>query len=105
MTCILLSCMCFIVCIYIILYIHACLCCLIGNVDYQLPRDGYLQVIVSGGADRVPFNITVNDDNILERAEIFQLSIVDESLPHGVTVGSKHAEVVIYDDDRKCSYI
>ena len=91
--------------IYVVSYvcnIHAWLY-FIGNVDYQFPRDGYIQVIVSGGVDRVPFNITIKDDNTLERAEFFRLSIVDVSLPSGVTVGSRHStEVVIYDDDRKC---
>ena len=93
--------------LYIHNSVHPCLYCLIGSTDYQFPQDGYMQVIVSGGADKVPFDITVKDDNILERAENFQLSIVDVSLPHGVIIGSRQsAEVIIYDDDRKyiCVY-
>ena len=85
-------------------YIHPWLY-LTGGVDYQFPRGGFTQVIVSGGADRVSFNITINDDNILERTENFRLSIVDVSLPCGVIVGSRQsAEVVIFDDDRKYIY-
>ena len=73
-----------------------------GSIDYQYLRNDYMQVVISGGADKVPFNITVKDDNILERNEIFRLSIVDISLPHGITIGSRRsAEVVIHDDDRK----
>ena len=85
-------------------YIHPWLY-LTGGVDYQFPRGGYTQVVVSGGADRVPFNITINNDNILERTENFRLSIVDASLPCGVIAGSRQsAEVVIFDDDRKYIY-
>ena len=85
-------------------YIHPWLY-LTGGVDYQFPRGSYTQVIVSGGADRVPFNITIYDDNILERTENFQLSIVDVFLPYGVIVGNRQsAEVVIFDDDRKYIY-
>ena len=75
---------------------------LTGNRDYEFPRGGYIQVVVSGGNDRVSFNITIKDDIIVERNENFRLSIVNVSLPCGVIVGSRQsAEVVIFDDERK----
>ena len=75
---------------------------LTGNRDYEFPRGGYIQVVVSSGTDRVPLNVTVKDDFILERTENFRLSIVDVSLSCGVIVGSRRsAEVVIFDNDRK----
>ena len=76
---------------------------LTGNDDYHFPSGGYMQVIISGGIDTVPINIAVKDDNIVEKVENFWLTIVDISLPCGVTVGStQRAAVVILDDDSKC---
>ena len=51
----------------------------------------------------VPFDIPINDDDILEGNEDFRLTIDPNSLPPtGVTVGSPdQATVTIVDDDRK----
>ena len=50
----------------------------------------------------VPFNIPINDDDILEINENFRLTIEQSSLPTGVFVGSPgQATVTIVDNDRK----
>ena len=50
----------------------------------------------------VPFNIPINDDNILEGLEDFILTINPSSLPTGVSVGNPgQATVTIVDNDRK----
>ena len=46
------------------------------------------------------FNITVNDDDILEEIEIFNIAINSSSLPIDVTIGElNEAVVIIVDDD------
>ena len=48
-----------------------------------------------------PFDIQINDDNILENNENFMLTINQSSLPTGITVGSPQAIVTIVDNDGK----
>ena len=49
----------------------------------------------------VPFNISINDDNIFEENENFTLTI-SSSLPTGVMVGNPgQARVTIVDNDCK----
>ena len=51
---------------------------------------------------RVPFDVTITDDNILEGNESFSLTIIHTSKPDRVTrVGDYQAEVTIVDNDRK----
>ena len=53
------------------------------------------------GVMSVPFNISINDDNIFEENENFTLTI-NLSLPNGVMVGNPaQATVTIVDNDRK----
>ena len=48
----------------------------------------------------VPFDIPINNDNILEVDEDFTLTIVHSTLPNGVTRGSiGQTAVTIMDDD------
>ena len=48
------------------------------------------------------FNITINNDDILESHETFMLTINSSSLPTHVTVGNPgEATVTIMDDDSK----
>ena len=50
----------------------------------------------------VPFDIPINDDDILEGDEDFMLTINPSSVPTGVTVGNPdQATVTIMDDDGK----
>lgn len=76
--------------------------CLTGNFDYVFPRSGYIRVIFPAGIVSVSVPIRLIDDEIIEGTEYFNVSIVDVSLPHGVTVaGSPSASVNILDDDSK----
>ena len=48
------------------------------------------------------FDITINDDNILERSETFTIEVDSSSLPTGVSVGgTSQATVAIDNDDCK----
>ena len=70
---------------------------------------GPYTVTFPAGMTRVPFNITINDDDILEGNENFMLTINPSSVPTGVTVGTPdQATVTIVDGDGKyidCSLI
>ena len=75
---------------------------LIG-ADFDYPRSGYIQVVFPPAKERtVTIPLITKDDKISEMTETFRLSIIDISLPHGVSVGNMHsAEVEILDNDRK----
>ena len=64
---------------------------------------GPYTVTFPAGMTRVPFNIPINNDDILEGNENFMLTIDPTSLPPtGVTVGTPdQAIVTIVDNDRK----
>ena len=69
-----------------------------GDVDYT---SGPYSVILPAGEISVPFNISVNDDNIFEDSEIFMLTI-SSSLPNDVASGNPNkARVIIMDNDCK----
>ena len=67
-------------------------------MDYT---SGPYSVILPAGVMSVPFNISLNDDNIFEDSEIFMLTI-KSSLPNGVMSGNPdQATVIIMDNDCK----
>ena len=67
-------------------------------MDYT---SGPYSVILPAGEISVPFNISVNDDNIFEDIEIFMLTI-NSSLPNDVVSGNPdQATVIIMDNDCK----
>ena len=67
-------------------------------MDYT---SGPYSVILPAGEISVPFNISVNDDNIFEDSEIFMLTI-NSSLPNDVVSGNPdQATVIIMDNDCK----
>ena len=67
-------------------------------MDYT---SGPYSVILPAGEISVPFNISVNDDNIFEDREIFMLTI-NSSLPNDVVYGNPdQATVIIMDNDCK----
>ena len=75
----------------------------IGNDDYH---SGPYYVTLTPGATHFPFNISVFDDDTIEKDETFQLVIDPSSLPCGVTVsGSGKATVTILNDDGKWIYL
>ena len=54
------------------------------------------------GVTRVPFNVTIIDDDILEHDETFTLTTDLFTLPNRVTIGSSsHAIITIINDDSK----
>ena len=54
------------------------------------------------GQTSASFDITVNDDNILERSETFTIEVDSSSLPSGVSLGgTSQATVAIDNEDCK----
>ena len=59
----------------------------------------------TAGQTSAPFSVPINDDNILENAETFNVTIIHSSLPDRVTVVDPHeATVIIGNDDGKQHY-
>ena len=56
-----------------------------GGVDYN---SGPYSVQFNVGVIRASFDVSINNDNILEGDETFNLNINTSSLPSGVTVGA-----------------
>ena len=74
-----------------------------GGVDYE---SGPYRVTIPAGQLSIQFNITINDDNILERDENFGVTINATSLPSQVNVADPyHTTVTILDNDGKYHYI
>ena len=70
-----------------------------GGVDYD---SGPFDITFPAGETLAVFNVTINDDNIVEGNENFTLSIDPSSLPNGVTVVNPvQTTVTIVDDDRE----
>ena len=71
-----------------------------GNDDYN---SGPYNVTFLAGVTRVPFSVSIVDDNVLEDNENFSLSIDFSVLPNNVTVDNiSQAIVTILDNDGKC---
>ena len=71
-----------------------------GGVDYN---SGPYNVQFDVGVTRILFNISVNDDNIVERNKRFSLNIDKFSLPDRVTISAPdQATVIIPINDSKC---
>ena len=70
-----------------------------GGDDYTA---GPYDVIIPAGQRRAPFDVGINDNNVLEADEEFTLTIIASSLPTGVSRTSPFsATVTIQDDDRE----
>ena len=70
-----------------------------GGEDYDFRPH---TVEFSAGMTRIPLNVSINDNNILERNETFSLVIDESSLPKDVTVDDRgNITVTIVDDDCK----
>ena len=70
-----------------------------GGVDYN---SGPYTVQFNVGVTRVSFNISVNNDNILESNETFGLSVDKPSLPNRVTASTPdQATVIVLANDGK----
>ena len=79
------------------LYLSHVYHCFAGGIDYD---SGPYTIMFPTGERRVPFNVTINGDSILEGNEKFLL-IINDSLPRRVTVGKQkyQTEVTIVDND------
>ena len=64
-----------------------------------------MQVNFSGGVDNFIINVSIEDDDILEGYEKFNVSIHNFTM-HGVVVLGEivTAEVIVLDNERKCTY-
>ena len=68
-----------------------------GGVDYD---SGPYSVTFTAGVTRMPFDVSLNSDTILESNEDFTLTIIRNTLPNRVTRGSTgQATVTIVDDE------
>ncbi|XP_065892782.1 extracellular matrix organizing protein FRAS1-like [Dysidea avara] len=66
------------------------------GVDYTA---GPYAVMFPAGQMSALFDITINDDNILERSETFTIDVDSSSLPTGVSVSSTSQATVAIDND------
>ena len=72
----------------------------VGGSDYT---PGLYPVTFSAGETSASFKISITDDDIVERDELFNLIIDTNSLPNDVTVGNPgNSTVTILNDD--CEY-
>ena len=69
------------------------------GLDYGSARN---DVIIPPDTTRVQFDVAIMDDNVLEEAENFILTINISSPPFSVIVVNPQATVTIVDDDGKC---
>ena len=67
-----------------------------GGVDYD---SGPYTVTFTAGVTRVPFDVSIDNDNELENPEQFRLDIVAGSLPTNVNVGTPNSATVTINDD------
>lgn len=74
-------------------------------MDYKRPRDDILLVTIYAGHSSGHGDMIIIDDNLYEADfEYFQLTIVEISLPRGITIvpgSSNTATVRIADNERK----
>ena len=70
----------------------------VGGVDYNA---GLSNVMISAGDVRVTFNILINDDNILEATEEFNLTISSISSSRIFASSIQQATIFIIDNDSK----
>ena len=68
-----------------------------GGVDYN---SGPYNVQFNAGVTRVSFNVSINNDNILEEDETFNLNVNSISLTNRITIGDpSQTTVTILDND------
>lgn len=70
-----------------------------GGRDFSI---GSFDITFPAGETIALYNVSINNDNIIEHNETFTISIVPSSLPNGVTVATPNqTTVTIIDDDSK----
>ena len=74
-----------------------------GGTDYKFTPNN---ITFTTGVTRVPFNVTIIDDDVFEYDEIFYLNVTTDSLPNGVSIGyPNQTAVTIEDDEGIISYL
>ena len=68
------------------------------DTDYEL---GPFYVTFPANQTSVSFNVSLNDDNEVEKNETFRLEILDPILPNGVKLLDHSCEVTIVDTTSK----
>ena len=75
-----------------------------SNVDYS--SGPYIVPIPAGNVTHVSFEVKINNDNIHEGNETFNLTVNLMSLPDFIVQAIPYqTTVIIVDDDGNCSYI
>ena len=70
-----------------------------GGEDYD---SGPYTVTFPAGTQRASFDVPITDDDVFEGDETFDVTIISNTLPDGVSAGTPgSATVTIVDDDRK----
>jgi len=67
-----------------------------GGVDYD---SGIYTVTFPAGQTRVPIDVGINDDDTLENDEDFDITIIRNTLPDGVTRGNPGSATVTIEDN------
>lgn len=72
-----------------------------GGVDYD-SMQMICNVTFTTGATCAVFNISIHDDMLSENDEMFNVTVMERSLPYGIELGGYHRAVVtIVDNDSK----
>ena len=59
---------------------------------------------IPAGQTTSSFDVAINDDDVFEGNERFQLTIDQSSTPDGVSVTNPHTATVVIADDSDCKY-
>ena len=86
---------------FIIFNVHLCNCNTkyIGGSDFIFVPH---YILFPAGVERVTFNVTIIEDNILEHNESFSVGVDRLTPPSKITIGSSsHTTITILNDDSK----
>ena len=72
-----------------------------GECDYD---PGPYHVTLPAGQIEVPFNASINDDDVFENNEIFQLVVNQRILPNRISRAEPYSSTVTIMDDEKRKY-
>ena len=78
-----------------------------GGIDYGDSGNELLHLVIfPAGTTCASFEIPINDDELSEHNETFNVAIVSMSLPFGVILGDeREAEVTITDNDSEWQFV
>ena len=70
-----------------------------GECDYD---PGPYHVTLPAGQIEVPFNASINDDDVFESDETFQLVVNHRTLPNRISLAEPYSSTVTIMDDEEC---